>query len=230
MPFGRRSFLLRPFLMAPSPGGARGFTPSRALPWGRKTRPSVPNVAARVLRISITLVSFPRRRGCERVHTLSRSPMGSQVAAKCAKRCRARPRNFESTRFSPASPGVREGSHPLALSHGVARRGRVRHTLPRASSEFRIDSFFSRFAGGARGSTPSRALPWGRKTRPSAPYVAARALRISIAPFLSRAAGGARGFTPSRALPWGRESQPRATEHSSPLNAAKSPLRTCLIY
>ena len=190
MPFGRRSFLLRPFLMAPSPGGARGFTPSRALPWGRrsqpsapyaarassefrspsflscaaggargftpsralpwgrKTRPSAPYVAARVLGISNRLVFLPLRWGCERVHALSRSPMGSQDAAKCA---------------------------------------------------------------------------------PSAPYVAARVLRISIAPFLSRTAGGARGFTPSRALPWGRESQPRATEHSSPLNAAKSPLRTCLI-
>ena len=145
MPFGRRSFLLRPFLRAPSPGGARGFTPSRALPWGRRSQPSAPYAA-------------------------------------------------------------------------------------RASSEFRSPSFLSRAVGGARGFTPSRALPWGRKTRPSAPYVAARVLRISIAPFLSRAAGGARGFTPSRALPWGRESQPRATEHSSPLNAAKSPLRTCLIY
>ena len=161
MPFGRRSFLLRPFLMAPSPGGARGFTPSRALPWGResqpsapyaarassefrspsflsraaggargftpsralpwgrrsqpsapyaarassefrspsflsravggargstpsralpwgrKTRPSVQNVAARVLGISNRLVFLPLRWGCERVHTLSRSPMGS---------------------------------------------------------------------------------------------------------------------------------------------------------
>ena len=143
---------------------------------------------------------------------------------------RARPQKFDHPRFFPAPSGVREGPRPLALSRGVARRGQVCQTLPRTFSEFRIDSFFSRFAGGARGTTSSRALPWGRKTRPSAPYVAARVLRISIAPFLSRAAGGARGFTPSRALPWGRESQPRATEHSSPLNAAKSPLRTCLIY
>ncbi len=172
MPFGRRSFLLRPFLMAPSPGGARGFTPSRALPWGResqpsapyaarassefrspsflsraaggareftpsralpwgrKTRPSAPYVAARVLGISNRLVFLPLRRGCERVHTLSRSPMGSQDAAKCAKRCRARSRNFESTRFSPASPGVREGSHPLALSHGVVSRSRELQSIP----------------------------------------------------------------------------------------------------
>ena len=109
---------------------------------------------ARVLRSSITLVSFPRRRGCERVHTLSRSPVGSQDAAKCAKRCCARSRNFESTRFSPASPGVREGSHPLALSHGVARLGRVRHTLPRASSGFRLLRFFPALLGVREGSHP----------------------------------------------------------------------------
>ncbi len=196
MPFGRRSFLLRPFLMAPSPGGARGFTPSRALPrgrrsqpsapyaarassefrspsflsraaggargftpsralpWGRRSRPSAPNVAAHVLGISNRLVFLPLRRGCERVHTLSRSPMGSQDAAECVKRCRARSRNFESTRFSPASLGVREGPRPLALSHRVARRGRVRHTLPRASSGFRLLRFFPASPGVREGSHP----------------------------------------------------------------------------
>ena len=143
--------------------------------------------AFRAKELSPSPVSYGTKpRGCERVHTLSRSPVGSQVAAKCAIR-RARVLRISIAPF-------------LSLSRG------------------------------ARGFTPSRALPWGRKTRPSAPYVAARVLRISIAPFLSCAAGGARGFTPTRALPWGRESQPRATEHSSPLNAAKSPLRTCLIY
>ena len=157
MPFGRRSFLLRPFLMAPSPGGARGFTPSRALPWGRrsqpsapyaarassefrspsflsraaggargstpsralpwgrKTRPSVPNVAARVLGISNRLVFLPLRRGCERVHTLSRSPMGSQDAAECAIRCRARPQDFDCSVSFPRCRGC-ERVHTLSRS------------------------------------------------------------------------------------------------------------------
>ena len=155
MPFGRRSFLLRPFLMAPSPGGARGFTPSRALPWGRRSqpsapyaarassefrspsflsraaggargftpsralpwgrrsRPSVPNVAAHVPGISNRLVFLPRRRGCERVHTLSRSPMGSQDAAKCAKRCRARSQDFA---CSVSFPRCRRGERVHTLS------------------------------------------------------------------------------------------------------------------
>ena len=92
---------------------------------------------------------------------------------------RARPQKFDHPRFFPAPSGVREGPRPLALSRGVARRGQVCQTLPRTFSEFRIDSFFSRFAGGARGFTPSRALPWGRKTRPSVPNVAAHVLGIS---------------------------------------------------
>ena len=157
MPFGRRSFLLRPFLMALSPGGARGFTPSRALPWGResqpsapyaarasseirspsflsraaggargftpsralpwgrKTRPSVPNVAARVLGISNRLVYLPLRWGCERVHALSRSPMGSQDAAECAIRCRVRPQDFDCSVSFPCCRGC-ERVHTLSRS------------------------------------------------------------------------------------------------------------------
>ena len=162
MPFGRRSFLLRPFLMAPSPGVREGSHPL-ALSHGVAGRSQVRHTP------------------------------------------RARPQNFDHPRFFPAPPGVREGSHPLALSRGVARRGQVCQTLLRAFSEFRIDSFFSRFAGGARGSTPSRALPWGRKTRPSVPRVRHT---------LPRASSGFRLLRFFPALPGVREgSHPLALSH-----------------
>ena len=135
MPFGRRSFLLRPFLMAPSPGVREGSHPlalSHGVARRGRVRHTLPRASSgfRLLRFfpaspggregshplalsrgvagRSQVRHTPRARpqnfdrsvslsqpGCERVHTLSRSPVGSQVAAKCAIRCRARPRNFD---------------------------------------------------------------------------------------------------------------------------------------
>ena len=93
MPFGRRSFLLRPFLMAPSPGVREGSHPlalSRGVA-GRSQVRHTPRARPQNFDRSVSL-SQP---GCERVHALSRSPMGSQDAAECAIRCRARPQDFD---------------------------------------------------------------------------------------------------------------------------------------
>ena len=57
--------------------------------------------------------SQTRSRGCERVPTLSRSPMGTAIRGSCFFRF------FSRTR----SRGMREGSDPLALSRGAAIRG-----------------------------------------------------------------------------------------------------------
>ena len=71
-----------PFSYAAKPRGARGFTPSRALPWGRRSRPSAVMRRRACLRFFDCRVSLPRRRGCERVPAFSRSPKESRVAAE----------------------------------------------------------------------------------------------------------------------------------------------------
>ena len=81
---------------------------------------------------------------------------------------------------------MREGSDPLALSHGAAIRG---------SCFFR---FFSRTRRRGCERVPSLSLsPVGLL------FAAPASLVSSNRP----AAGGARGFRPSRALPWGRDSR-----------------------
>jgi len=135
--------LLLLFLRTDSPpGDARGFRPSRALPWGLR------------FAAPYFFYFFPRtrRRGCERVPTLSRSPVGLGFAA---------PASFVS-------------SHELA-------------------------------AGGARGFRPSRSLPWGRDSR----LLLLLFLRTDSPP------GDARGFRPSRVLPWGCDSR-LSTSFASP--------------
>ena len=83
-------------------GNARGFRPSRALPWGLQFVAPASFVSSHELAAG----------GCERVPTLSRSPVGLRFAA---------PYFFY---FFPRtrSRGMREGSVPLALSHGAAIR------------------------------------------------------------------------------------------------------------
>ena len=110
-------------------GDARGFRPSRALPWGWDSRllllsflltnsqpgmreGSDPLALSRGTGIRgscfFRFFARTRRRGSERVSTLSRSPMGTAIRGSCFF-C-----FFEQTRRR----GMREGSDPLALSRG----------------------------------------------------------------------------------------------------------------
>ena len=145
--------------------GARGFRPSRALPWDcdswlllflfllTNSQPGMregsdPLALSRgaAIRGSCFFRFFARtrRRGSERVPTLSRSPVGLGFAA---------PASFVS-------------SHELAA--GGAKGFRPSRSLPWGPRFAAPTSFVSSnrlAAGDARGFRPSRALPWGCDSR-----------------------------------------------------------------
>ena len=86
-----------------------------------------------------------------------------------------------------SQPGMREGSDPLALSHGDCNSWLLLLSFLLTNSQ----------SGNARGFRPSRALPWGPRFAAPASFVSSHEL----------AAGDARGFRPSRALPWDWDSR-----------------------
>ena len=146
--------------------------------------------------------SRTRRRGCERVPTLSRSPVGLRFAASASfvsshelaaggcERVPSLSRSPVGPRF--AAPASFVSSHELAA--GGARGFRPSRALPWGLQFVAPASFVSSHelaAGGARGFRPSRSLPWGRDSR----LLLLLFLRTDSPP------GDARGFRPSCALP-----------------------------
>ncbi len=166
---------------------ARGLRPSRALPWGMDSA------------LSTSFVSSRKRAagGCERVPTLSRSPMG--IVVRC----------FPLLSFLRAN-----------APQGDARGFRPSRALPWGCGSLLSASFVStreRAAGGCeRVSTLSRS-PMGVVVRC---FPLLSFLRTNAPP------GDARGFRPSRALPWGCGSQRFTSSASSRVSPYSSGTRT----
>ncbi len=134
---------------------ARGLRPSRALPWGMDSA------------LSTSFFSSRKRAagGCERIPTLSRSPVGHGFGAF----------NFFRFFVQTRRRRMREGFDPLALS-----RGAVVHCFPLLSfpcaNAPQVD---------ARGFRPSRALPWGCGSQLSTSFASPRISLSRVSPYSS---------------------------------------------
>ncbi len=154
------------------------FLPTNSLPRMREGSDPLALSRGTAIRGSCFFRFFSRTRlrGSERVPTLSRSPVGLRFAAPTSfvssNRLTAEDaRGFRPSRALPwdcdsrllllsflltnSPPGEREGSDPLALSHGDCNSWLLAALV--SSHELA--------AGDARGFRPSRALPWGCDSR-----------------------------------------------------------------